>query len=206
MLEGRRLLNLDSEEEGVLTIGCAGGGDTHLKLPLVEEPAEGPALRIVVSGLKGGHSGVDIHLQRTNAIVALARALYAAWLEEPFRVADLAGGNAHNAIPREASATVVIPEGQGAAGRVRQDVEEQLDAIRRESTTVDPGMSFQIVEADSPSTAWDEDTTGCVLALLTALPHGVMRMSPDIPGLVETSQDPAVGVTQIAGSRLPLPL
>lgn len=192
LLEGRQLLNLDSEEEGVLTIGCAGGGDTHLKLPVQEEPAESPAVRIVIQGLKGGHSGVDIHLQRTNAIKALARALYAAWLEEPFRIADLAGGNAHNAIPREASALIVPRGGGGAAAGFRGRLEEELDAIRRESSTVDPGMAFEITEASAPPAAWDEETTWRCLALLTALPHGVMRLSPDIPGLVETSTNLAV--------------
>ncbi len=192
MLLGRRLLNLDSEEEGVITIGCAGGGDTHLHLPVAEEAAEGTAIHIVIQGLKGGHSGVDIHLQRTNAIKALARALYAAWLVEPFRVAALSGGNAHNAIPREASATVVLGGADGAASRFRTRLDEELEAIAHESSTVDPGMTFQVTDASTPSEVWDETTTGRALALLNTLPHGVMRMSPDIPGLVETSTNLAV--------------
>jgi len=192
MLAGRRLLNLDSEEEGVITIGCAGGGDTHLRLPVVEQPAEGSAVHIVIHGLKGGHSGVDIHLQRANAIKALARALYAAWLVEPFRVADLSGGNAHNAIPREASATVVLSGGAEAVARFRSRLGEEIDAIVHESSTVDPGMTFEVSEASTPPTVWDEVTTSRGLALLTTLPHGVMRMSPDIPGLVETSTNLAV--------------
>jgi dipeptidase D len=161
MLVGRQLLNLDSEEEGIITIGCAGGGDTHLHLPVIEEPAEGSAIRIVIQGLKGGHSGVDIHLQRTNAIKALARALYAAWRDE-------------------------------AVARFRGRLDEELDAIVRESSTVDPGMTFEVTETSTPSTVWDEATTSRGLALLTTLPHGVMRMSPDIPGLVETSTNLAV--------------
>ena len=191
MLAGRRLLNLDSEEEGIITIGCAGGGDTHLRLPMAEEPAEGPAVHIVIQGLKGGHSGVDIHLQRANAIKELSRALYAAWLEEPFRVADLSGGNAHNAIPREASATVVL-KGEEEVARFRGRLEEELDIIVHESSTVDPGMTFEVTEVSTPPTVWDDVTTRRGLALLTTLPHGVMRMSPDIPGLVETSTNLAV--------------
>jgi dipeptidase D len=135
----------------------------------------------VLQGLKGGHSGVDIHLQRTNAIKALARALYAAWLVEPFRVADVSGGNAHNAIPREASATVVLSGGDEVVVRFRGRLDEELDAIVRESSTVDPGMTFEVTETSTPSTV-----------CLTTLPHGVMRMSPDIPGLVETSTNLAV--------------
>ena len=191
MLAGRRLLNLDSEEEGIITIGCAGGGDTHLRLPMAEEPAEGPAVHIVIQGLKGGHSGVDIHLQRANAIKVLSRALYAAWLEEPFRVADLSGGNAHNAIPREASATVVL-KGEEEVAHFRGRLEEELDIIVHESSTVDPGMTFEVTEVSTPPTVWDDVTTRRGLALLTTLPHGVMRMSPDIPDLVETSTNLAV--------------
>jgi dipeptidase D len=191
MLAGRQLLNLDSEEEGIITIGCAGGGDTHLQLPMAEEPAEGSAVHIVIRGLKGGHSGVDIHLQRANAIKVLSRALYAAWLEEPFRLADLSGGNAHNAIPREASATVVL-NGEKEVARFRGRLEEELDTIVHESSTVDPGMTFEVTEVSTPPTVWDEVTTRHGLALLTTLPHGVMRMSPEIPGLVETSTNLAV--------------
>lgn len=191
MLAGRQLLNLDSEEEGIITIGCAGGGDTHLQLPMAEERAEGSAVHIVIQGLKGGHSGVDIHLQRANAIKVLSRALYAAWLEEPFRVADLSGGNAHNAIPREASATVVL-KGEKEVARFRGRLEEELDTIVHESSTVDPGMTFEVTEVSTPPTVWDEVTTRRGLALLTTLPHGVVRMSPDIPGLVETSTNLAV--------------
>ena len=191
MLAGRQLLNLDSEEEGIITIGCAGGGDTHLQLPMAEEAAEGSAVHIEIQGLKGGHSGVDIHLQRANAIKVLSRALYAALLEEPFRVADLSGGNAHNAIPREASATVVL-KGEKEVARFRGRLEEELDTILHESSTVDPGMTFAVTEVSTPPTVWDEVTTRRGLALLTTLPHGVMRMSPDIPGLVETSTNLAV--------------
>ena len=191
MLAGRQLLNLDSEEEGIITIGCAGGGDTHLQLPMAEERAEGSAVHIMIQGLKGGHSGVDIHLQRANAIKVLSRALYAAWLEEPFRVADLSGGNAHNAIPREASATVVL-KGEEEVARFRGRLEEELDTIVHESSTVDPGMTFEVTEVSTPPTVWDEVTTRRGLALLTTLPHGVVRMSPDIPGLVETSTNLAV--------------
>jgi dipeptidase D len=192
MLEGRLLLNLDSEEEGVLTIGCAGGGDTHLRLPAGEEPAQGSALQIRVHGLKGGHSGVDIHLQRANAIKVLARALYAAWLDEPLQLAAIAGGNAHNAIPREASATIVVPGGPEAGERVRASLENGLETVRREVATVDPGLEFILADADLPDVACDEETTSRVLSLLMALPHGVVEMSPDIEGLVQTSTNLAV--------------
>ena len=193
MLQGRLLLNLDSEEEGVLTIGCAGGGDTHMSLPVTEEPTRGgTAVSIRVAGLKGGHSGVDIHLQRANAIKVLARALYAVSLEEPLQLAELSGGNAHNAIPREARAIVVLTGPDGAAGRFRDRVTAELDAIQAEVATVDPGMAYEVSETDAPDSILSARSSDVVLSLITTLPHGVMAMSPDIPGLVETSTNLAV--------------
>jgi dipeptidase D len=194
MLRGRRLLNLDSEEEGEITIGCAGGADTHLHLPIREEaaPEGSAAVAIRLTGMKGGHSGVDIHLQRANAIKLLARALYAASLDVPLRIASFEGGNAHNAIPREADATVVIPGGDEAGSRFRSSLESALTSIQAEYKPVDPGTTYEISPAPAVATAWDSASSGTALALLATLPHGVMSMSYDIPGLVETSTNLAV--------------
>ncbi len=192
MLEGRLLLNLDSEDEGELTIGCAGGMNTHVYLPLREEAgADGVAYDVRVAGLKGGHSGVDIHLQRGNAIKLLVRALYAVSREIPFHLVRLEGGNAHNAIPREASATVLVP-GDGASDGFASRLERELESIREELGTVDPGMAREIGDASASGGAWDVATTVRALELITALPHGVMAMSDDIAGLVETSTNLAV--------------
>jgi dipeptidase D len=193
MLQGRQLINLDSEEEGVLTIGCAGGADTHLHLPVdsTAVPDLAHAIEVRVSGMKGGHSGVDIHLQRGNAIQLLARALYAASLDETILVGGLEGGNAHNAIPREAAATVVVPSRDDSDG-VRALLDRELGAIRDEFRPADPEMSWEIKAAEAPRDAWSAEATTRVLQLLTALPHGVMSMSYDIPGLVETSTNLAV--------------
>lgn len=187
MLEGRRLLNMDSEEEGALCVGCAGGADSKLTLPLASGAAPDGSVAVAVRlhGLKGGHSGVDIHLQRGNAIQLLARALYAASLETPFRIAAFGGGNAHNAIPRETNATVAVAEGDAQA--LRQSLEGELAAIAEEFKAAEPGMAIDIAVGDAPATAWDEATTANVLRLITSLPHGVTSMSYDIPGLVETS-------------------
>jgi dipeptidase D len=194
MLTGRRLINLDSEEERVLTIGCAGGADSHLTVSVGRASVlDGwAAVAVRLTGLKGGHSGVDIHLQRGNAIRLLARALYAASLEEPLRVASFGGGNAHNAIPREAVAVVVAPAGDGAAGRVEECILRELDAIASEIATVDPNLSYEVGGTSVPQDAWDVASTRQILALVTALPHGVMAMSSDIQGLVETSTNLAV--------------
>jgi dipeptidase D len=186
-LKGRLLLNVDSEEEGELTIGCAGGADTHLYLPLsTKAPAAGSAgLKVRLADMKGGHSGIDIHLQRGNAIKLLTRALYAASLEHKFLISELAGGNAHNAIPREASATLATA-GSGIAA-LEACLTRELEAIQAEYRPAEPTMQFTLESTDAPAKVWDETTTGKAMMLIGALPHGVIAMSYDIPGLVETS-------------------
>jgi len=194
LVEGRRLINLDSEEERVLTIGCAGGADSHIHLAMerAEVPEGTAAISIRVSGLKGGHSGVDIHLQRGNAIKLLAQALHSAALAEPVRIASFGGGNAHNAIPRESSAVLLFPPGEDIRTAVMGTLESEFKACRAELKTVDPGMSFVIADAPVPTDALTEMGTRKLLTLVTALPHGVMAMSNDIQGLVETSTNLAV--------------
>ena len=138
MLRGRQLINLDSEEDGIVYVGCAGGGDTQLTLGLGTEsaPAGGVALSIALTGLKGGHSGCDIHLQRGNAVKLLGRALWAVYLGGEFRLARFDGGSAHNAIPREAFATVVVAgEGRHA---LMAAIEQHIATIRAEYESVGP--------------------------------------------------------------------
>jgi dipeptidase D len=187
MLEGRRLINLDSEEEGVLTVGCAGGADSKLSLPLHRAPAPpgSTALTVKLSGLKGGHSGVDIHLQRGNAIQLLARMLHAGSLQGPFYLAEFEGGNKHNAIPREAHATVVLARDRYAG--FTADLANRFAAIQEEFSAADPNMRMGISDAEVPVEVWDQATSRKVLQLVVGLPHGVQSMSYDIPGLVETS-------------------
>ena len=187
LLQGRQLINLDSEEEGILYVGCAGGGESRLTLGLSTTPAANGSVTLAVAlkGLKGGHSGCDIHLQRGNAIKLLGRLLWNAYLETRFLVAAVEGGSAHNAIPREAFATVVVENDSKAA--VVAAIEAELEAIREEYGPVDPGMELSVSPADPPKAVWDRSTTETVLGLLSALPHGVAAMSYDIPELVETS-------------------
>lgn len=192
VLRGRRLINLDSEEEGVITIGCAGGGDAELYLPLSTGPVDGGCtLRVAVSGLKGGHSGVDIHLQRGNAIRVLVRAVLAACDEVPLRIVTLSGGNARNAIPREASAVIWLADAARDVA-AREAMEASFALAARELARSDPGLRHGIEAVEPASEAWDGPTTARALDLLNALPHGVMAMSLDLPGLVETSVNLAV--------------
>ena len=191
LLQGRQLLNVDSEEEGVLTIGCAGGADSHIYLALAKEsaPAGSKALAIRLFGLKGGHSGIDIHLQRGNAGRLLATALYALSLKQAFQVADLEGGNAHNAIPREATATIVVADG---IDRVQELLAGELESIRNEFRPAEPDMQFSIDATDAGGQVWTSESTANGLELIVGLPHGVEGMSYEIKGLVETSTNEAV--------------
>lgn len=195
LLQARRLINLDSEEEGVITIGCAGGADTLLFLPLESGPSadldSAGSLRVSVSGLKGGHSGVDIDLQRGNAIAVLVRALLAALDRAPLHLVALNGGNARNAIPREAAAEVRLGQGADMAA-IRAAVEASLAASAEEFARSDPGLTGRVEEARSSAPAFDEAGTRRALELLGALPHGVQSMSTSLPGLVETSTNLAV--------------
>ena len=187
LVEGRQLINLDSEEEGILYVGCAGGGESRLTLDLVTVPPTiaTVTLAVALKGLKGGHSGCDIHLQRGNAIKLLSRLLWTAYLDTPFLLAGVEGGSAHNAIPREAFALIVVErESEDAVGAALQT---DLDAVRTEYGPADPGMELSVDEADTPAAVWDQSTSETVLSLLNALPHGVAAMSYDIPDLVETS-------------------
>ena len=200
LVQGRQLINLDSEEDGILYVGCAGGGDTRLTLELgaASAPEDGVALAVALRGLRGGHSGVDIHLQRGNAVKLLGRALWAVSLGgRRLRLARFEGGSAHNAIPREAFATVVVPaDGQSA---LQAALDREVAAIRDEYGAADPGMRLTVEPVTRPDTVWDGATTERVLRLVNALPHGVEAMNGDIPELVETSVNLAT-VTAAGGS------
>ena len=186
---GRRLLNLDSEEDDTLCIGCAGGGDTTLSwvFDLVPLPHGCKSYRVSVSGLRGGHSGGDIHLNRADAIKLLARTLQHAGCEG-LHLAAVVGGSKRNAIPREANAVVAGPVGtldalQTAADEVRQ-------AACAESPTDNPVIKVEPVSGrQKPSAAISVPDTRRMLAALTALPHGVLEMHPQMEGLVQTSNN-----------------
>lgn len=187
LLSARRLLNLDSEEEGSLTVGCAGGADTDLNLTLetLPAPSKATAHKVKLFGLKGGHSGIDIHLQRGNAVQLLARMIHAISHGTPGFLSEIQGGDKHNAIPREAWSTVVIPEDQ--SGEFLLQLGERFSEVKDEYRAVEPGMDLTIEEVPLPTQVWSTDSSWRVLRFLVALPHGVVAMSNDIPGLVETS-------------------
>ncbi len=197
-LAGRRLLNLDSEEEGTVTIGCAGGALSELRFTpeTAALPPGSEVLELRLAGLTGGHSGMEIHLQRGNAVQLLARAIHsiggmasatAGDSGGPLHLAHFAGGNKHNALAREATARVVVPAGGSAA--LITALEREVAAIREEYRAAEPEIHFEAVAADPANSGsiWSEAFGRRLLVLLNALPHGVLAMSQDIPGLVETS-------------------
>lgn len=188
MVSGRRLLNLDTEELYAIYIGCAGGGNSTFTLPLEHEtaPAGSRAVEVAVTGMKGGHSGMEIILQRGNAIRTLARLLRGAGAS--WRLVRIEGGNAHNAIPREARAVCVVP----AAGvdSFRRAIEDGAAAVREELAASDPGVTVSVSPvAEVPANAVTAASTARALALLVSIPHGVDAMSLDVPGLVDTSSN-----------------
>ena len=186
-LQGRLLLNLDCEEEEALYVGCAGGAGLDFTMQLIRD-ATGPgksALSVELKGLQGGHSGVDIHLQRGNAVQLLARVLESALQARPFHLSEFLGGSAHNAIPREARVVLVCSESDWQS--LSAALENDLGTIRKEFRAVEPQMSWKIDAAQLPGESWDEDSTRRLLDLLNSLPHGVISTSYDIPDLVESS-------------------
>ncbi|NBB90079.1 MAG: beta-Ala-His dipeptidase [Spirochaetes bacterium] len=190
-LKGRILLNLDSEEDDTLTVGCAGGRNTTIRLPLGRERlTEGSTvLEIEVGGLSGGHSGVDIRRNLGNANVILARTLREVEKTADVRLNAVNGGTAHNAIPRDAVATIAVPEEQAPA--VSDCLRTFERTVQAEQRLEDPHLYIK-AGSEEPDAASEGGVLGAadtsrVIALLLALPHGVFRMSDDIEGLVETS-------------------
>jgi len=195
LVGGRRMLNLDSEELYAIYIGCSGGGNSVFTLPVEgEAPARGArTVEIAVTGLKGGHSGMEIQMQRGNAIRLLARILRAVGGE--IRIDKIDGGNAHNAIPREARAVITLPA--SGVDALRSAVEEQSGAIKEELAVSDAGVAIAVNDVSAtPARVMTADSTRRVIGMLASLPHGVDAMSLDVPGLVETSSNLAAVKTE----------
>ena len=197
MLTGNRMVNLDSEDEGIFLTSCAGGARVKCRLPLVSEEGEGIAFKVTVGGLLGGHSGGEIHKERGNSNCLLGRLLQRVSRQIPVRLCEAKGGLADNAIPRETSALLVLEKKDGDTF---QEILAGLEKeIQTELATKDPGFYIR-AEAAGEGACPDSAADGgkryrCVSAadtkkaadFLTALPNGVQAMSADMPGLVETS-------------------
>ncbi len=189
LLRGEILVNLDSETEGELYVGCAGGLDASMTFDYTEEPvADGmKAFRIEVKGLRGGHSGIEIVLERANANLLLFRLLRQASLSFGLRLASVDGGGLRNAIPREATATVVVPE--ASADAFVESVRAFESVVKAEYKGVDDGIAVSAAETSLPASLIDASTQWRLVRAVQGCPNGVMRMSPSMKGLVQTSSN-----------------
>lgn len=195
-LQGKTLINLDSEEEGELYVGCAGGVDGEFTFDYVAQPVpEGDvALKVTVKGCKGGHSGCDINLQRANANKLLFRFLKVAVADYEARLASVNGGSLRNSIPREAEAVITVP--QGAEDDIQQLAEQTEDLFLSEYAGVDEGIQLIVTPTDLPEVLVPEEIQDSIIHAVTACPHGVFRMIPEMPDVVETSNNLAMINTQ----------
>lgn len=199
MLKGNRLLNLDSEDEGIFLTSCAGGARACCRLPLSVGESKGVVVEIMIDGLLGGHSGVEIHHERGNSNCLMGRVLWKLQEKMPIQLVSVDGGLADNAIPRQTKAVVLIPDGSDLCTEMVTDpaeptvfdetLEDLMMDISDELATKDPGFAMkwkrnhEITNTVAVST---EDTVKAA-AFLIALPGGVQSMSADVKGLVETS-------------------
>mgnify|MGYP003289437361 CR=1 FL=1 len=200
MLTGKYLVNLDSEDEGEIFIGCAGGIDTIATFHYTMEPSPKnyTFFRVDVSDLQGGHSGDDIDKGRANSNKLLARFLWLAARQTEMRLVYLDGGNLRNAIPREAFAVFGVPSRD--AKRLRELFEEYVRGVGQEFAPVEKSMEITLSEMPEPDTVIDADAQRYLLYALCGLPNGVLAMSPTMPGMVETSTN--LASVKFVGDRL----
>jgi dipeptidase D len=196
LVEGRILVNLDSEEDGKLTVGCAGSTDTWIR---IEAPREAPGagaatLAVTVSGGLGGHSGMNIEYGRSNAVKVLGRALREAHATVPFRLVSLDGGKSRNAIPRDATAVVSV--GADREAELRAAIETAAATIRDAFSKTDAGVDVTVDSAETAAEPWTEAATTTLLDAVALVPTGPLALSPDFDDLVETSTSLGEAITE----------
>jgi len=191
-LKGDILINMDSEDEGELYVGCAGGidGDITFRYTEVEIEEGDVALKISLTGLKGGHSGVDIHLQRGNANKLMFRFLKDAVSDYEARLASIDGGSLRNAIPREAFAVITVPE--EGVDDIIDFVKEYEELFIEEFKGVEDKISFTVEQVELPTGLIPEVVQDDLINSITACPNGVARFIPELPTVVETSNNLAI--------------
>jgi dipeptidase D len=192
ILKGEILINTDSEDEGELYVGCAGGENVNVVFNYSEEkvPENFKGFNLDVTGLKGGHSGIDIPLQRGNAIKILFRILHEAYEKTGVRLSWLNCGGLRNAIPREAFGVIALAEDK--VSEFKAVAERMQKIIRDELSLTDPGLKVSVTETGIPVSLIDENTQVNFVRAVIACPNGVIRMSDSMKGLVETSGNLAI--------------
>src|SRR6185369_13636220 len=190
VLKSKYFLNLDNEEKGTICIGCAGGVNTKTWTTVkLRAPKQSGAYKIKVLGLRGGHSGVDIHLGRGNAVRILGRALQTVNEKVNLELAELKGGSAHNAIPREAWAIVTADAAKEA--ELKKIVAQFANDMKVDLGSFDPDVQLSVESVAAPKQVFEDADARRVVSLIATLHHGILAMSPDIPGLVQTSTNVA---------------
>ncbi len=191
-LKGRKLINLDTEEEGQFYIGCAGGINCSAELACTEEQVNENyiAFMIALKGLKGGHSGIDINSGRGNAVKLLNRVLFSGSNSFSLRISKFSGGTVRNAIPREAFATIIIPETDKQA--FISFISKQEKELINEYAGAEDSIKIEITETDVPANYLSLKSQENLLHMIYACPNGVIRMSSKLPNVVETSNNLAI--------------
>ncbi|MCF8227070.1 MAG: aminoacyl-histidine dipeptidase [Bacteroidales bacterium] len=192
LLDGNILINMDSEDEGEMYVGCAGGIDVNAEKSYgeIDAPSGMTAYKVVIKGLKGGHSGIDIPHGRANANKILFRFLMQAETDFNIHIAEAAGGDLRNAIPRESHAVVLVPS--ELTGKFEDFVDNYNNIYRNEFAETEPDLNFSCSKTDVPGKVADKTDQYRMIRAVFATPHGVLRMSTSMPGLVETSNNLAV--------------
>lgn len=196
-ISAKKMINLDSEEEGVAVASCAGSLNTHFLLSADEVPFAGACLQISISGLKGGHSGSDIDAGRQNAVLLMGRLLSMLYREEPFNLLSLSGGGKRNAIPRECEAVIAVQQRDSAAEKLKA----LAAALRPELCAEDAGLRVKISKHPAAETMQSYKATSSILSFLSLLPNGVLSMSASRPGLVESSSNLGIASSGKDGFR-----
>lgn len=187
-LKAKKLINIDSEEEGILTVSCAGGVRAYCTLPLDFESTDSTnsvAYDIEISGLKGGHSGIDINKNRKSAVKILSRLLEYVGSKCEFSVSELNGGGKENAIPQNAKVVLCVSDEQSQF--LVNTVSDFYEILKTELITSDPNVLITVNKTQTPKQSLTLDSTKKVIFALMQIPDGVQAMSPDIPNMVQTS-------------------
>lgn len=201
MLKGKKLLNMDSEDEGIMLASCAGGCSAMVRLNADKAEVSGTKIAITLSGFTGGHSGVEIDKGRGNANVLMSRILREAIKVTPVSIVSLAGGKKDNAIPRDCSCEIIVAADKAAL--VKEAIDNAGADIKTEFSTSDPQLQLTVNVSDNCTTsAMTPDTSSKAVALIQSLPNGIQRMSQDIDNLVETSLNLGVMESDDNGLKL----
>ena len=190
------MINTDTEDNGEIYIGCAGGENVEIHLPIEFEKVEGQAVQITLKGLRGGHSGCDIHTNRVNAIKLLTRTLSDLYQIEAFQLVNIAGGSVRNAIPREAHATLLVKD----VAKITACIEQLQAKFQSEYHLAEPNLTLVAEATNSAEKAFTAKATQTALQFLTLLPNSVIRNSDTVKNVVETSL--SIGVLSLQNEQL----